>query len=255
MASPCTQMIPKSLATITCLLLIFSLPANSDPTAYDLIQDFGFPVGILPKGVTGYDLDESTGKFSLYMNQSCKFSLEGSYQLNYKPTVKGYISKGRLYNLEGVKVKILFLWVDIIEVDRSGDELNFSVGIASAGFGIENFEESPQCGGWQKSLCKACTKTTTIIPPARKPHVQESKVNGPYNGAEGRLRVLFTLRAICCTVVNRKALIRSINDMESECSGLEDVLIGLVKNKQIQFWDRHMARMPRNAHRAYRIAL
>ncbi|KAK2965879.1 hypothetical protein RJ640_024721 [Escallonia rubra] len=131
MASSCTHIIPKSLATITCLLLIFSLPANSDPTAYDLIQDFGFPVGILPIGVTGYDLDEST---------------EGSYQLNYKPTVKGYISEGRLYNLEGVKVKILFLWVDIIEVDRSGDELNFSVGIASAGFGIENFEESPQCG-------------------------------------------------------------------------------------------------------------
>ncbi|XP_059652379.1 uncharacterized protein At5g01610-like [Cornus florida] len=140
----------KTLTTITSLILIFSLPASSagddDPTAYDLLQSYNFPVGILPKGVTGYDLDESTGKFALYMNKSCSFSLEGSYQLSYKSTVKGYISRGKLSRLEGVKVKLLFLWVDIVEVDRSGDDLEFSVGIASAGFSIDNFLESPQCG-------------------------------------------------------------------------------------------------------------
>lgn len=43
-------------------------------------------------------------------------------------------------------MKLLFFWVDIIEVSRHGDSLDFSVGIAGAGFPIDNFEESPQCG-------------------------------------------------------------------------------------------------------------
>uniref|UniRef100_A0A5B7AVU6 DUF538 domain-containing protein n=1 Tax=Davidia involucrata TaxID=16924 RepID=A0A5B7AVU6_DAVIN len=145
----CYAQIFRSLTTITCLILISSLPAKSSgdkPTAYEVLQDYNFPVGILPKGVTGYDLNESTGKFSAYLNGSCSFSLEGSYQLSYKSTIRGHISKGKLSNLEGVKVKIFFFWVDIVEVDRSGDDLEFSVGITSAGFSIDNFEECPQCG-------------------------------------------------------------------------------------------------------------
>ncbi|KAL7003110.1 hypothetical protein U1Q18_004267 [Sarracenia purpurea var. burkii] len=138
------------LTTITYLILISSSSAvkSSDdrPTAYDLLQSYNFPIGVLPKGVTGYDLDESTGKFALYLNGSCAFSLEGSYQLNYQSTIKGYISEGKLLRLEGVKVKLLFFWVDIIEVIRTGDDLEFSVGIASAGFSIDNFEVCPQCG-------------------------------------------------------------------------------------------------------------
>jgi len=91
----------KSIAvsSITYLILISSLSqtsyANDDkPTAYEMLQRYNFPIGVLPKGVTGYDLDESTGKFSAYLNGSCAFSLEGSYQLNYKPTIKGYVSNG-----------------------------------------------------------------------------------------------------------------------------------------------------------------
>ncbi|GAB2287304.1 hypothetical protein Dimus_021685 [Dionaea muscipula] len=121
-------------------------PAAGKPSAYEVLQSYSFPVGLLPKGIVGYDLDESTGKFAAYMNETCKFSLEGSYQLEYRSTIRGYISNGKLSNLEGVKVKILFLWVAIVEVRRSPDGLEFSVGIASAEFPIDNFYESPQCG-------------------------------------------------------------------------------------------------------------
>ncbi|KAF8007270.1 LOW QUALITY PROTEIN: hypothetical protein BT93_K1312 [Corymbia citriodora subsp. variegata] len=74
------------------------------------------------------------------------FSLEGSYQLEYKSTIRGLISENRLKNLQGVKVKLWFVWVDIVEVSRQGDDLQFSVGIAGADFPIDNFEECPQCG-------------------------------------------------------------------------------------------------------------
>ena len=119
---------------------------NKKTTVYDVLKDFNFPIGILPKGVLDYDLDSSSGKFSAFLNGSCSFSLEGSYQLKYKNTIKGYLSKGKLASLEGVSVKLLFMWVNIVEVSRRGDDLEFSVGIAGAGFPIDNFEECPQCG-------------------------------------------------------------------------------------------------------------
>lgn len=140
--------------SILCLIITPSplLASQNDvvlarpTTVYELLESFDFPSGILPQGVVGYDLDPSTGKFAAYFNGSCGFSLEGSYQLNYKSAIRGFISKGELSGLEGVSVKLFWFWVDIIEVKRSGDDLEFSVGIAAAGFPLDNFEESPQCG-------------------------------------------------------------------------------------------------------------
>ncbi|ESQ37897.1 hypothetical protein EUTSA_v10029020mg [Eutrema salsugineum] len=138
---------------IASVLFLFHLPsplavaAEADsPTAYSLLQSYNFPVGILPKGVVAYDLDTSTGKFHAYFNDSCSFSLVGSYKLNYKSTISGYISENKLTQLSGVKVKVLFLWLNIVEVTRNGDKMEFSVGITSADFAIQEFLESPQCG-------------------------------------------------------------------------------------------------------------
>ncbi|KAH8489155.1 hypothetical protein Peur_059258 [Populus x canadensis] len=145
---------PMSFTAIFTLFLILAPLVTSSsltitdnlPTAYEIIAGYNFPIGILPKGVTGYKLDKTTGEFSAFLNGSCSFSVEGSYQLNYKSTISGYISDNRLTSLSGVSVKVLFFWLNIVEVIRNGDELDFSVGIASASFPIDNFYECPQCG-------------------------------------------------------------------------------------------------------------
>ncbi|CAL5433313.1 unnamed protein product [Camellia sinensis] len=114
-------------------------------TAYQVLEQYDFPVGILPIGTKSYELDKSTGKFKAYLDETCTFTIQ-NYELKYKSTITGVISKGKLKNLKGVSVKILFLWLNIGEVIRDDDELEFSVGIASADFPIESFVESPQCG-------------------------------------------------------------------------------------------------------------
>ncbi|XP_077218250.1 uncharacterized protein At5g01610-like [Tasmannia lanceolata] len=141
-----------TVTAFVCVLLI-TMAILAEPrsdrdmlTAYEVLEEYDFPIGILPKGALGYDLDRITGKFSAYLNGSCSFSLEGSYQLRYKSTITGTIAEDRLKNLKGVSVKVLFFWVNIVEVSRSGDELEFSVGIASARFSLDNFVECPQCG-------------------------------------------------------------------------------------------------------------
>ncbi|CAL5094515.1 unnamed protein product [Urochloa decumbens] len=128
--------------------------ASLKPTAYQALADFDFPPGILPKGVVAYTLDNSTGAFTATLDASasgagksvCEFSIQGSYSLRYQTKITGKIKPDRLTNLQGVSVKVLFLWINIVEVTRHGDNLEFSVGIASADFGIENFLECPTCG-------------------------------------------------------------------------------------------------------------
>ncbi|KAL4302895.1 hypothetical protein GQ457_10G013250 [Hibiscus cannabinus] len=124
-----------------------TIPLGDDynPTAYEILRDFNFPSGLLPAGVMGYDLDPLSGRFSAFLNGTCTFTLQGAYKLRYKNSIEGYISKGRLARLEGVSVKFLFFWVNVVEVLRKGDELEFSVGVAGAGFPMDNFENSPQC--------------------------------------------------------------------------------------------------------------
>ncbi|XP_059664310.1 uncharacterized protein At5g01610-like [Cornus florida] len=118
---------------------------DTSPTAYQVLEEYDFPVGLLPKGVQGYELNETTGEFSVYLNGTCSFSIDG-YKLKYKSTITGVISKDKLKSLEGISVKVLFFWINIVEVIRDGDELEFSVGIASADFPVSNFDESPECG-------------------------------------------------------------------------------------------------------------
>ncbi|KAL6324078.1 hypothetical protein AAG906_006349 [Vitis piasezkii] len=134
-----------SLAATFCLILIKAIPGNSSPTAYEVLEGYNFPVGLLPKGVSSYDLNATTGQFSAYLNDSCSFR-QASYQLKYKPAIKGYISNGKLSSLEGISVKVVFMWMDIKEIIRSGDNLDFSVGVGKTGFPVDYFEDSPQCG-------------------------------------------------------------------------------------------------------------
>uniref|UniRef100_A0A0E0L1J7 Legume lectin domain-containing protein n=1 Tax=Oryza punctata TaxID=4537 RepID=A0A0E0L1J7_ORYPU len=136
------------LLVLVLLLVAGGGGAATKPTAYEALATFDFPPGILPKGVVSYTLDDATGDFTATLNttSTCAFSIQGSYSLRYQRSLSGRIAADRLTDLKGVSVKILFLWVNIVEVTRHGDELGFSVGIASADFGIDNFLESPQCG-------------------------------------------------------------------------------------------------------------
>lgn len=138
-------MSPTAAALLLVLSLLSAASAADPPSVYDVLQSYGFPAGLLPQSVTGYELDPATGKFSVYLDGSCSFSVSG-YDLKYKSTITGTIAQNRITNLSGIQVKILFFWINIIEVTSDGDELELSVGIASANFPVDNFFECPQCG-------------------------------------------------------------------------------------------------------------
>ncbi|KAL3648061.1 hypothetical protein CASFOL_009029 [Castilleja foliolosa] len=143
----------SSLARLLLTLsLAFIISATSPPstaanplTVYEALESYGFPPGLVPTGATGYELDPATGKFSAHLNSSCSFTIDG-YDLKYKDTITGTISTDKIKDLTGIQVKVLLFWVNIIEVSKEGDQLELSVGIASADFPADNFYESPECG-------------------------------------------------------------------------------------------------------------
>uniref|UniRef100_A0A5B6YJK2 DUF538 domain-containing protein n=1 Tax=Davidia involucrata TaxID=16924 RepID=A0A5B6YJK2_DAVIN len=140
--------LPAFLCAFLISLTVFptsSAVGDDTLTAYEVLEEYDFPVGLLPKGVTGYELNTTTGKFSVYLNETCSYSID-DYKLKYKSTITGVISKDKLKSLKGVSVKVLLFWLSISEVIRDDDELEFSVGVASADFSVSNFDESPQCG-------------------------------------------------------------------------------------------------------------
>ncbi|XP_050366279.1 uncharacterized protein LOC126784813 [Argentina anserina] len=153
---------PTYLLMMYPLLIILSSVAYcevGESSAYEVLQQYDFPIGIPPIGVAGYELNTETGHFLVYFSGTCTFSIENSYQLQYEPTISGVLSKGRLSDLKGVSVKVLFFWLSILEVVHVCNDLRLSLGIASTNFPSNNFEERPQCGcGFH------CDQLSTVLP-------------------------------------------------------------------------------------------
>jgi len=141
--------------------LLISARANSNGTGesvYDVMESFKFPKGILPTNAKDYFLNDADGSFEVFLevdgHGACIFGIEAGYQLKYQRRISGKIKPGSLKNLKGVSVKIVFVWLDISEVELRGGkgdddddgQLEFHVGPFSAAFPLSNFDVSPTCG-------------------------------------------------------------------------------------------------------------
>ncbi|XP_006663322.2 uncharacterized protein LOC102701768 [Oryza brachyantha] len=123
------------------------------PTAYEMVERYGFPRGILPEGVQSYVL-RPDGSFEVLLSGDgvggggdCEFRVGdgGAYLLRYGRRIAGNAREGSIRSLEGVSVKVLFAWLGIGQVDRAGDQLRFFVGPLSASFPLANFADCPRC--------------------------------------------------------------------------------------------------------------
>src|ERR1041385_213845 len=90
------------VAMVGILLTATAIGAN--PTAYEMVERYGFPSGILPQGVHDYELrpDDS---FEVHFSGECNFRVAG-YDIHYSTRVDGHIQNDTISDLEGVKAKI-----------------------------------------------------------------------------------------------------------------------------------------------------
>lgn len=146
----------KALFLVSLLLLIFAHASCSDPNpptlAHAELTNYGFPIGLLPSAVQNYSLDQTSGHFFVDLGDACQFTLPpDNYLATYSKIVKGKIVKGRIAELDGIRVWAFFKWWSITGIRSSGDNLVFEVGMVTAKYPSKNFDESPECEGRRSS--------------------------------------------------------------------------------------------------------
>ncbi|GAB2282399.1 hypothetical protein Dimus_035771 [Dionaea muscipula] len=103
-------------------------------------------MGILPKGVTNYTLDDASGMFEVHLDQACNAKFES--ELHYDRNVSGILSCGQIGNLSGISAQELFLWFPVkgIRVDiPSTGLIYFDVGVVYKQFSLSLFETPRDC--------------------------------------------------------------------------------------------------------------
>lgn len=134
------------------LLFVFSFSTHLWPSAaaealsiYDVLRSNGLPMGLLPKGVKEFHLDDA-GQFEVHLDQECNAKYEN--ELHYDRNVSGTLSYGQIAGLSGLSAQDLFLWFPVkeIRVDiPSSGLIYFDVGVVFKQFSLSLFETPRDC--------------------------------------------------------------------------------------------------------------
>nr|CAN74376.1 hypothetical protein VITISV_016695 [Vitis vinifera] len=137
------------IALSSLLLSSFASLTSSSTSAslsiYEVLRSHGLPMGLLPKGVTDFIIDDN-GRFEVYLDQACNAKFES--ELHYDRNVSGSLSYGQIGELSGISAQELFLWFPVkgirVDVPSSG-LIYFDVGVVFKQFSLSLFETPPNC--------------------------------------------------------------------------------------------------------------
>lgn len=147
----------------TSLLLSFTLSSPSCPTVQDVLRAHGLPVGLLPKEVDYYTLQED-GRLEVHLVSACYANFES--RVHFEAVVKANLSYGSLGGLEGLKQEELFLWLpvkDIVVKNPDSGVIIFDIGVAFKQISLSIFEEPPKCNPDQGKQYLKLHKKNKII--------------------------------------------------------------------------------------------
>ncbi|XP_010921020.1 uncharacterized protein At5g01610 [Elaeis guineensis] len=91
----------------------------------DLLREYDLPAGLFPRDATNYEFNEETGKLTVFIPSVCEVGYKDSSVLRFFTSVTGYLEKGKLADIEGMKTKIL-VWAKVTGVTTEGSKVNFT---------------------------------------------------------------------------------------------------------------------------------
>ncbi|CAK8542012.1 unnamed protein product [Lathyrus sativus] len=94
----------------------------------ELLKEYDLPIGIFPRDATNYEFNEETRKLIVYIPQVCEVGYRDSSVLRFTTSVSGYLEKGKLTEIEGMKTKVL-VWVKVTAISSEGPKLYFTAGM------------------------------------------------------------------------------------------------------------------------------
>ncbi|OVA02800.1 Protein of unknown function DUF538 [Macleaya cordata] len=95
----------------------------------ELLKEYDMAVGIFPKDATNYEFNEETGKLTVFIPSVCEVGYKDSSVLRFNNTVTGYLEKGKLAEVEGIKTKVM-IWVKVSCIcTEGGSKIHFTAGL------------------------------------------------------------------------------------------------------------------------------
>ncbi|PKI51444.1 hypothetical protein CRG98_028155 [Punica granatum] len=96
----------------------------------EILKEHNLPGGLFPNDATNYDFDENTGYLTVILPGPCEVQYKDSSQLRFNTSVSGYLEKGKMTNIEGMKTKMVMIWVKVTLIAVEGsDKVQFSAGM------------------------------------------------------------------------------------------------------------------------------
>ncbi|XP_047309015.1 uncharacterized protein LOC124912439 [Impatiens glandulifera] len=123
----------------------FWVSSGETLSIYEVLKSHGLPMGLLPKGVKSFSLDD-LGRFEVHLDQECNVKFEN--EMHYDRSITGVLSLGRISELSGISAQDLFLWFPVkgIRVDiPSSGLIYFDVGVVYKQFSLSLFESPRDC--------------------------------------------------------------------------------------------------------------
>ncbi|KAK1355588.1 Mitochondrial substrate carrier family protein [Heracleum sosnowskyi] len=94
----------------------------------ELLQEYDLPVGIFPRDATNYELNEQTKRLTVYIPAICEVGYRDSSVLKFYTHVIGYLEKGKLRDVEGMKTKGM-MWAQVTCITCEGSKLYVTAGM------------------------------------------------------------------------------------------------------------------------------
>ncbi|KAF5471493.1 hypothetical protein F2P56_008281 [Juglans regia] len=94
----------------------------------ELLKEYDMAVGIFPRDATNYEFNEETGKLTVFVPAVCEVGYKDSSVLRFSTTITGYLEKGKLVDIEGMKTKVM-IWVKVSCISSDGSKLHVTAGM------------------------------------------------------------------------------------------------------------------------------
>ncbi|KAH6809870.1 DUF538 family protein of unknown function [Perilla frutescens var. frutescens] len=98
----------------------------------DLLREYNLPPGLFPHNITAYEYDETKSRLTVHLPFTCEVSFKDSSVIRFAPRVKCILLRGKLIGIEGMKTKVVLVWVKITSVAVEGnksEKLSFTAGV------------------------------------------------------------------------------------------------------------------------------
>ncbi|XP_073062991.1 uncharacterized protein At5g01610-like [Primulina eburnea] len=94
----------------------------------ELLKEYDLAIGIFPRDATHYEFNEETRKLTVYIPSVCEVGYRDSSVLRFSDIVTGYLEKGKLSDIDGIKTKVM-VWVKVTCISSQNAKLYFTAGM------------------------------------------------------------------------------------------------------------------------------